>query len=147
MKIPVLALTTFFAASTSAFVARPASCLSLTHASASFVPRAFVTVRQMSTDPSDFVKSEIGLSDVVVFSKTYCPFCTATKNLMNDLKIDAKVIELDEVDNGAAIQDALKTLTGQRTVPNVFIKGEHLGGNDVTQAAAKSGKLQKLLGI
>lgn len=66
---------------------------------------------------------------------------------MNDLKIDAKVIELDEVDNGAAIQDALKTLTGQRTVPNVFIKGEHLGGNDVTQAAAKSGKLQKLLGI
>jgi glutaredoxin 3 len=147
MKLPVLALSTFFAASTSAFVARPAGCLSLTHASVSFVPRAFVTVRHMSTEPTDFVKAEIGLSDVVVFSKTYCPFCTATKNLMNDLKIDAKVIELDEVDNGAAIQDALKTLTGQRTVPNVFIKGEHLGGNDVTQAAAKSGKLQKLLGM
>jgi glutaredoxin 3 len=101
----------------------------------------------MSAEPADFVNSEIGSADVVVFSKTFCPFCKATKSLMEDLKIDAKIIELDEIDNGAAIQDALKDLTGQRTVPNVFIKGQHLGGNDVTQAAAKSGKLQKLLGM
>lgn len=147
MKLPVLTAATLFAASTTAFVARPANCFSLARASASYVSRPFVTVRHMSTEPTDFVKAEIGSADVVVFSKTYCPFCTATKNLMNDLDINAKVIELDEVDNGAAIQDALKSLTGQKTVPNVFIKGDHLGGNDVTQAAAKSGKLQKLLGL
>jgi len=32
--------------------------------------------------------------------------------------------------DGSAIQAALLELTGQRTVPNVFINGKHLGGND-----------------
>lgn len=152
MKFPILTVTSVFAASTTAFVARPINFhLSRAAAAAGATSNALTsrpqTVRHMSAEPSDFVNSEIGSTNVVVFSKTYCPFCKATKSLMEDLKIDAKIIELDEIDNGAAIQDALKDLTGQRTVPNVFIKGQHLGGNDVTQAAAKSGKLQKLLGI
>lgn len=82
---------------------------------------------------------------VVVFSKTFCPFCRKTKNLLLDKGIDAKVIELDKVDNGDAIQDALLELSGQRTVPNVFIKGNHLGGNDDTQKAAREGKLEEML--
>jgi glutaredoxin 3 len=82
---------------------------------------------------------------VVVFSKTYCPYCTATKSLFKDLEINAKVIELDVVSDGDRIQSALLDLTGQRTVPNVFIKGKHLGGNDKTQEAARTGKLQQLL--
>ena len=61
------------------------------------------------------------------------------------MSIDAKVIELDGMENGAEIQGALLDISGQRTVPNVFIKGEHLGGNDDTQAAARSGKLEELL--
>jgi glutaredoxin 3 len=153
MKFPILTVTSLFAASTTAFVSRPAS-FRLSRAAAAgadmsfvFAPRPRTIIRHMSAEPADFVNSEIGSTDVVVFSKTFCPFCKATKSLMEDLKIDAKIIELDEIDNGAAIQDALKDLTGQRTVPNVFIKGQHLGGNDVTQAAAKSGKLQKLLGM
>ena len=32
-------------------------------------------------------------------------------------------------------------------VPNVFIGGVHLGGNDDTQSAAASGKLQEMLGL
>jgi len=82
---------------------------------------------------------------VVVFSKAYCPFCTSTKQLLEQLKIDAKVYELDQMEDGAAIQGALLDISGQRTVPNVFVKGKHLGGNDDTQAAARSGKLQELL--
>lgn len=62
------------------------------------------------------------------------------------MDINAKVIELDQIDNGPEIQAALLDMSGQRTVPNVFIKGEHLGGNDDTQAAARSGKLSELLG-
>jgi glutaredoxin 3 len=95
----------------------------------------------------DFVKNEISSSAVVVFSKSYCPYCSATKSLMSDLKIDAKIYELDQMKDGSAIQDALLDLTGQRTVPNVFVNGQHLGGNDKTQAAAKSGKLQEMIGI
>jgi glutaredoxin 3 len=54
-------------------------------------------------------------------------------------------LEINERDDGADIQDALKELTGQRSVPNVFIKGKHLGGNDDTQKANKDGSLLKLL--
>ena len=136
MKLPILTLTSLFAAGANGFAIRPATGASLSR-----------TVRYMSAEPVDFVKSEIGANDVVVFSKTFCPFCKTTKSLLEDLKIDAKIIELDEVDNGAAIQDALKEISGQRTVPNVFVKGEHLGGNDDTQSAAREGTLQKMLGM
>lgn len=46
---------------------------------------------------------------------------------------------------GSAIQDVLLELTKQRTVPNVFVKGKHIGGNDATQAAIKDGSFQKAL--
>ena len=83
---------------------------------------------------------------VVVFSKTWCGYCSMTKQLLNSQGISAKVIELNQVDNGDDIQKALQVISGQRTVPNVFVKGKHLGGNDDTQAAARSGKLQQMLG-
>ena len=51
----------------------------------------------------------------------------------------------DQMDNGPEIQSALLDISGQRTVPNVFVKGKHLGGNDDTQAAARSGKLEEML--
>mmetsp|Transcript_13965 Transcript_13965/g.23832 ORF Transcript_13965/g.23832 Transcript_13965/m.23832 type:complete len:112 (-) Transcript_13965:1150-1485(-) len=99
-----------------------------------------------SADAAEFVKKEIESNEVVVFSKSYCPFCTSTKQLLSSKNIDAKVVELDQIDNGSGIQSALLSISGQRTVPNVFVKGTHLGGNDDTQAAARSGKLDQLLG-
>lgn len=64
---------------------------------------------------------------------------------MSGLKINPKVFELDKMGNGRDIQATLVRMTGQRTVPNVWVKGKHLGGNDDTQAAAASGKLQEML--
>lgn len=63
------------------------------------------------------------------------------------MKIDATIHELNKMEDGPDVQQALLELTGQRTVPNVFIKGNHIGGNDDTQAAANSGKIQELLGL
>ena len=92
-----------------------------------------------------FAKSEIASNDVVVFSKSYCPYCKKTKETLSNMGIDAKMIELDQIQNGDDVQEALISISQQMTVPNVFIKGVHLGGNDDLQAAAKSGKLKKLL--
>jgi len=47
--------------------------------------------------------------------------------------------------NGREIQDYLYTITNQKTVPNTFIRGQHIGGNDKLQAKHKSGKLVPLL--
>ena len=85
---------------------------------------------------------------VVVFSKSYCQYCAMTKSLFsksefNGLKV--KVIELDQIKSGNDIQSTLVSMTGQRTVPSVWVKGTFLGGNDDTQRAYKSGKLQSML--
>ena len=50
-------------------------------------------------------------------------------------------------DDGPEYQMTLMQMTGQRTVPNVFVKGQHIGGNDDSQAAAKDGKLKEMLGL
>lgn len=34
---------------------------------------------------------------VVVYSKTTCPYCSAVKGLLADLKVDAKIIELNQM--------------------------------------------------
>lgn len=65
--------------------------------------------------------------------------------LFDSMGVPYTAVELDQLDDGDAIQATLLDLTKQRTVPNVFINGEHLGGNDDTQKAAKSGKLAELL--
>ena len=103
-------------------------------------------IRMMSTaSPMDFAKSEIADNKVVVFSKSYCPFCLSTKNLLNDKGVEYALYELNQMDGGDDIQDALLEISGQRTVPNVFINGKHVGGNSDLQDAAKSGKLDELL--
>jgi len=42
-------------------------------------------------------------------------------------------IELDQVDDGSAIQAALKEINGQSSVPNIYIKQKHIGGNSDLQ--------------
>jgi glutaredoxin 3 len=47
------------------------------------------------------------------------------------------------LDDGSAIQAALSDITGQSTVPNVFIKQQHIGGNSDLQAI--KGQLPNML--
>ncbi|KAF7587018.1 hypothetical protein BBP40_007862 [Aspergillus hancockii] len=80
---------------------------------------------------------------VVVFSKSYCPYCTASKSLLKEQGAKFIALELDKEKDGSAIQDALEEITNQRTVPNIFIKQSHIGGNSDLQAI--KGKLPALL--
>lgn len=43
------------------------------------------------------------------------------------------------------MQDALENITGQRSVPNIFINKKHIGGNDKIQALNQKGELDPLL--
>ena len=83
---------------------------------------------------------------VVIYSKSWCPYCAQTKALFDDMSQPYTAIELDELgEEGAQLQATLLEMTQQRTVPSVFVGGQHLGGNDDTQQAARSGKLAELL--
>ena len=84
-------------------------------------------------------------SPVVIYSKSWCPYCAQCKELFDGMSQPYTVIELDQREDGDQLQASLLQMTQQRTVPNVFINGIHLGGNDDTQQAARSGKLTELL--
>eukprot|EP01035_Chromulina_nebulosa_P020815 gene20815-26983_t len=97
----------------------------------------------MST-AKEIVQNAIKENNIIVFSKTYCPYCEKAKDAIKKLKYEFKVIELDKDPQGSEIQNALLESTGQRTVPNIFVKGKHIGGCDKTLAAIASGEFQKL---
>ncbi len=81
----------------------------------------------------------------VVFSKSYCPYCTATKNLLNSKGVAYELLELDQRRDGSEIQQYLAELTSQTTVPNTFLKGKHIGGNSDLQQLNQSGELNRIL--
>lgn len=74
--------------------------------------------------------------------------CRQAKGVISNLNLGSKVgiIELDQESDGADVQAYLADKTGQRTVPNIFINGKHLGGCSDILEADKSGELKKLVG-
>jgi peptide-methionine (R)-S-oxide reductase len=87
------------------------------------------------------------LKPVMVFSKSWCPFCDKAKQALKDSGVDYALLELDNLgeQTEGQIQDCLATITGARTVPQVFVGGKCIGGGTDTVALAASGELQKLV--
>ncbi|CAE6461202.1 unnamed protein product [Rhizoctonia solani] len=80
-----------------------------------------------------------GKKQIVIFSKSYCPYCRKAKTQIEGFtktlsqserdQLEVDIIELDLRDDGSAMQDYLETKTKQRTVPNIFIGQKHIGGS------------------
>ncbi|ELT88803.1 hypothetical protein CAPTEDRAFT_152062 [Capitella teleta] len=92
-----------------------------------------------------FIKDSVHANQVMIWSKSYCPYCKKVKDIFQSLNQEFKAYELDLEDNGPAIQDALHKMTGQKTVPNVFVNGTRLGGCDDTERAFRDRRLQQML--
>ncbi|XP_069871793.1 thioredoxin reductase 3 [Dipodomys merriami] len=82
---------------------------------------------------------------VMIFSKSYCPHSQRVKELFASLGVDYNILELDQVDDGANVQEMLLEITNQKTVPNIFVNKVHVGGCDRIFQAHQNGLLQKLL--
>lgn len=91
------------------------------------------------------IQELIDTNPVMVFSKSYCPYCVKVKDLFKELNVKCNVVELDHIEDGPNYQELLLEMTGQKTVPSVFINKTHLGGCDKTMKAHKDGVLQQLL--
>ncbi|GMY27667.1 monothiol glutaredoxin-S2 [Fagus crenata] len=65
---------------------------------------------------------------VVIFSKSSCCMCHSIKTLLNDFGVNPAVYELDEIQRGRDIEQALARLGCSPSVPAVFIGGELVGG-------------------
>ena len=58
--------------------------------------------------PDEIVREYISDNTVMVFSKSYCPFCKRTKELLKSKGVKFEVVELDLIDNGADLHASLK---------------------------------------
>eukprot|EP00262_Sarcandra_glabra_P016759 TRINITY_DN5563_c0_g1_i1.p1 TRINITY_DN5563_c0_g1~~TRINITY_DN5563_c0_g1_i1.p1 ORF type:complete len:130 (-),score=22.18 TRINITY_DN5563_c0_g1_i1:281-670(-) len=112
-----------------------------------FAVSLLTSVGGASSPEEAFVKKTVSSHNIVIFSKSYCPYCRRAKSVFKELKKAPHVIELDQREDGGAIQDALSVIVGKRTVPQVFINGKHIGGSDDTVEAYESGSLAKLLDV
>ena len=82
------------------------------------------------------------MADVVMYTTPICPYCVRAKNLLKQKGVSWTEID---VSRDAAERAALMERTRQRTVPQIFINGEHIGGSDDLYALERAGKLDALL--
>ncbi|GCB61625.1 uncharacterized protein [Scyliorhinus torazame] len=92
-----------------------------------------------------FIRNQVVQNCVVIFSKTYCPYCAKAKGIFEEIGANFKAIELDQRKDGDHIQNTLAELTGARTVPRVFVNGKCIGGASDTHKLHSSGKLLPLV--
>lgn len=75
---------------------------------------------------------------VEVYVTNYCPYCVRVKSLLDKRGIAYDVIDVTHDDDKRAW---LVKTTGQRTVPQVFIHGQSVGGSDDVHALDARGEL------
>lgn len=108
----------------------------------SSMPKPSVFVK-MDSQHAQFVRDTISNHKVVIFSKSYCPYCSMAKEQFRKLQVSMMVIELDRRSDAEDIQAVLGELTGARTVPRVFINGKFVGGGTDIKRLYDQGTLQK----
>ncbi len=82
-------------------------------------------------------------AQVTVYSTTVCPYCVRAKQLLQRKGIEYKEINLSQ--EAPEVRIELMQKTNQRTVPQIFIKDQFIGGFDQLYALEREGKLDELL--
>ena len=78
---------------------------------------------KMVSNLKDTLSAEIQNTKVLIYSKSYCPYCVDAKNIFKAKGVEFVSHELDNMPNGGEIQSTLASMTKQRTVPQIFIGG------------------------
>jgi glutaredoxin 3 len=82
-------------------------------------------------------------SKVVMYSTTVCPYCQMAERLLKARGVEH--IEKILIDREPARRQEMMSRTGRRTVPQVFIGEQHVGGFDDLSALDRQGGLVPLL--
>ena len=99
------------------------------------------------TDANTTIENEIKSQDVVVFMKgtpqfPMCGFSGQVVQILNYLEVPFKGVNvLDDM----AIRDGIKAFSNWPTIPQIYVKGEFVGGCDIIREMFQAGELQSLL--
>ncbi len=82
---------------------------------------------------------------VEIYSKDYCPYCTKAKVLLDTLGV--AYTEYDITRDAEKQAEMLERRPSARTVPQIFIGGQGIGGCDDLYALHTAGRLEGMLSI
>lgn len=83
------------------------------------------------------------MANVVVYTTNYCPYCVKVKQLLKNKGVEFQEIDLSNDDAGRL--ELVNMSGGRKTVPQVFINGQHIGGCDDLFALDAKKELDLLL--
>ncbi len=95
----------------------------------------------------DRIKKEISDNDVVLYMKgsavfPQCGFSAAVVQVLSQLGVPFKDVNVLE---DATLRQGIKDFTQWPTIPQLYVKGEFIGGCDIVREMFESGELQELL--
>ncbi len=80
---------------------------------------------------------------VVLYTTRFCPYCIAAKRLLEGKQVDFEEIF---VDRDASLRVKMQAVSGRKTVPQIFIGDQHVGGFTDLLRLDRAGELDDLLG-
>ncbi|MDG1471340.1 glutaredoxin 3 [Pseudosulfitobacter sp. SM2401] len=83
------------------------------------------------------------MNKVEIYTSPLCGYCHAAKRLLKQKSIDFDETDVLAQPNMKA--EMIQRAQGGRTVPQIFIGGEHIGGCDELHALERAGMLDKML--
>ena len=83
------------------------------------------------------------MARVVMYCTEVCPYCVRAEQLLQRKGVTA--IEKIRVDLQPELMAAMMEKTGRRTVPQIYINDEHIGGFDDMAALDRAGRLDEKL--
>jgi glutaredoxin 3 len=82
---------------------------------------------------------------VEIYTRMFCGYCHRAKQLLDEKGVAYK--EFDTTSSPELRDEARRRSGGGRTVPQIFIDGEPIGGSDELAALEASGELDRRLGL
>ena len=100
-----------------------------------------------NTPAFDRIRQDISQNDVVLYMKgsaafPQCGFSAAVVQVLDNLGVTFKDID---VLSDPALRQGIKDFTNWPTIPQLYVKGEFIGGCDIVRDMFGSGELQTLL--
>ena len=83
------------------------------------------------------------MARIVIYTTNYCPYCSAAKALLRSKNV--QFVEID-VTGDPARRAEMERLSSRRTVPQIFIDDQPIGGYDDARRLEDRGELDRLLG-
>ena len=83
------------------------------------------------------------MAKIVMYCTEVCPYCVRAEQLLK--RKGTTEIEKIRIDLQPELRDVMVQKTGRRTVPQIYINDEHVGGFDDMAALDRAGKLDAML--